>query len=264
MIDCLGEPGLQKSERISPHISRGKRIALESLRILQTLLGTAQKQMKDENKFLSRSRERQAWKKKLAIQPKKEAKADSIYFRPNLSDDKRIRELAEMTGETKNAIVEKLVVVALNNKTFTTQKLEEQKTVLRRLEDKWDDVANNQQEIVRVLEEMRGEQTKANALASVLLSEIYCMVHTAVSLGRTALLQILGLAQKNAPPAPQVLASFDETSDLTIARSLQDLESVARHHQTKIEGKIFQNLFWKSKLRKTDSASEAVASSSAE
>lgn len=221
--------------------------------------------MKDENKFLIRSRDREKWKKKLAFQPKKEAKAVAIYFRPNLSDDKRIRELSELTGETKNAIVEKLVHVALHNKTFTTQKLDEQKTSLRRLEDRTGEVADYQLEIVRLLEEMRGEQTKANALASVLLSEIYCMVHTAVSLGRTALLQILGLAQKNAAsPAPQVLASFDETSDLTIARSLQDLESAARHHQIKNEGKVFGNLFWKSKLRKTDSAPEAVASTSAE
>jgi len=216
--------------------------------------------MKDENKFLSRSRERQAWKKKLAIQPKKEARADSIYFRPNLSDDKRIRELAEITGETKNAIVEKLVVVALNNKTFTTQKLDEQKTALRRLEYKIDESAENQQEIISLLEKMRGEQTTANALASVLLSEIYCMVHTAVSLGRTALLQILGLAQKNgSPPAPQVLASFDETSDLTIARSLQDLQAAVHHHRIKNESFTGESLFWKSKLRNANSEPENSA-----
>lgn len=221
--------------------------------------------MKDENKFLSRSRERDRWKKKLAIQPKKEAKADAIYFRPSLSDDRRIRELAELTGETKNTIVEKLVAAALHNKTLTTQKLEEQKSFLRRLECKTDDVADGQTEIVRLLEEIRRNQAASDALASSLLGEIYCMAHTAVSLMRTALLQILGLAQKNAaPPAPQVLASFDETSDLTIARSLQDLESVARHHRIKNEDEIFGNLFWESKLRKTDSAPETVAETSAE
>lgn len=221
--------------------------------------------MNEENKFLIRSRDREKWKKKLAFQPKKEAKAVAIYFRPSLSDDKRIRELSEMTGETKNAIVEKLVHVALHNKTFTTQKLDEHKTSIRRLEDRTGEVADYQLEIVRLLEEMRGEQTRTNALASALLSEIYCMVHTAVSLSRTALLQILGLAQKNASsPAPQVLASFDETSDLTIARSLHDLESVARHHQIKNESKVFGNLFWKSKLRKTDSTPEAAAATSAE
>lgn len=217
--------------------------------------------MNEENKFLSRSRERVKWKKKLATKPKKEAKADSIYFRPSLSDAKRIGELAAMTGETKNVIVEKLVHVALHNKTFTTQKLDEQKTSLRRLEDRTEEVADYQLQIVRLLEEMRGEQIKANALASVLLSEIYCMVHTAVSLGRTALLQILGLAPKSATPAPQVLASFDETSDLTIARSLQDLESVGRHHQIKNNGFDFGNLFWKSKLRKPNPAPEAATAS---
>lgn len=216
--------------------------------------------MKDENRFLSRSREREKWKKKLAIKPKREAKADAIYFRPNLSDDKRIRELAEMTGETKNAIVEKLVHVALHNKTFTTQKLDEQKTALRRLEDRTEDVADNQLEIVRLLEEIRRGQTAQDALNASLLAEIYCMVHTAVSLVRTALLQILGLAQKDAtvaPPAPQVLASFDETSDLTIARSLQDLETVADYHQIKNGSKAFGNLFWKSKLRRADTAQAA-------
>ena len=216
--------------------------------------------MKDENKFLSRSREREKWKKKLAIKPKREAKADAIYFRPNLSDDKRIRELAEMTGETKNAIVEKLVHVALHNKTFTTNKLDEQKTALRRLEDRTEDVADNQLEIVRLLEEIRRGQTAQDALNASLLAEIYCMVHTAVSLVRTALLQILGLAQKDAtaaPPAPQVLASFDETSDLTIARSLQDLETVANYHQIKNGSKAFGNLFWKSKLRRADTAQAA-------
>lgn len=216
--------------------------------------------MKDENKFLSRSREREKWKKKLAIKPKREAKADAIYFRPNLSDDKRIRELAEMTGETKNAIVEKLVHVALHNKTFTTQKLDEQKTHLRRLEDRTEDVADNQLEIVQLLEEIRRGQTAQDALNASLLAEIYCMVHTAVSLVRTALLQILGLAQKDAtaaPPAPQVLASFDETSDLTIARSLQDLETVADYHQIKNGSKAFGNLFWKSKLRRADTAQAA-------
>src|SRR5215203_5046428 len=125
--------------------------------------------MKDENKFLIRSRDREKWKKKLAFQPKKEAKAAAIYFRPNLSDDRAIRELSEMTGETKNAIVEKLVQVALHNKTFSMQKLDEQKTSLRRLEDRTGEVADCQLELLSLLEEIRGEQTKANALASVLL-----------------------------------------------------------------------------------------------
>ncbi len=212
--------------------------------------------MKDENKFLSRSRDREKWKKKLTIQPKKEAKADAIYFRPNLTDDKRIRELAEMTGETKNSIVEKLVRCALHNKTFTTQKLEQQKMVFRRLEDKAEDVADNQLEIVRLLEEIRREQITADSFQTSLLSEIYCMAHTAVSLMRTALLQILGLARENAP-TPQVLASFDETSNLTIERSIQDLENACVHHQIK-NGRIKdENLFWKSKLRRADSEPKA-------
>jgi hypothetical protein len=213
--------------------------------------------MKDENKFLSRSRERQAWKKKLAKGGEKEAKADSIYFRPTLSDDKRIRELAEMTGETKNTIVEKLVAAALHNKTFTTQKLEEQKTVLRRLEDKTGDVAAGQLEIVRLLEEIRGRQAIQEKLTTSLLGEIYCMVHTAISLVRTALLQILGMTHQETivqSPAPQVLASFDETSDLTIARSLRDLENTCAHHQIKNAKFTAGNLFWKSKLRRGDSA----------
>ncbi len=213
--------------------------------------------MKNENKFLSRSREREKWKKKLADVGKKEARADSIYFRPRLSDDKRIRELAEMTGETKNTIVEKLVAAALHNKTFTTQKLEEQKTVLRRLEDKAGDVAAGQLEIVRLLEEIRGRQAIQEKLTTSLLSEIYCMVHTAISLVRTALLQILGMTHQETivqSPAPQVLASFDETSDLTIARSLQDLENTCAHHQIKNAKFPAGNLFWKSKLRRADSA----------
>ncbi|MGI8542928.1 MAG: hypothetical protein ACR2MD_05550 [Aridibacter sp.] len=208
--------------------------------------------MKDENKFLSRSRDRERWKKKLTTQPKKEAKADAIYFRPTLSDDKRIRELAEMTGETKNSIVEKLVAASLYNKTFTTQKLEQQKMVLRRLEDKTGDVADNQLEIVRLLEDICREQKTADSFQTSLLSEIYCMSHTAVSLMRTALLQILGLARENAP-TPQVLASFDETSNLTIERSLQDLGTACAHHQIKNGRVTGGNLFWKSKLRRSDS-----------
>lgn len=214
--------------------------------------------MKDENKFLIRSRDREKWKKRLAVKPKKEAKAGPIYFRPSLSDDKRIRELAELTGETKNAIVEKLVEAALRNKTFTTQKLDDQKTTLRRLEDRTGDVAAGQFEIIRLLEEIRRGQATQDALNSSLLAEIYCMVHTAVSLTRTALLQILGLAQKEtsqaAPPAPQILASFDETSDLTIARSLQDLEKTRAHHEIKNVGFAEGNLFWKTKMRKADAA----------
>lgn len=213
--------------------------------------------MKDENKFLTRSRERESWKKKLAGEAKKEAKAKAIFFRPNLVDDRAIRELAEMTGETKNAIVEKLVAAALHNKTLTTQKLEEQKTSLRRLEDKTQDVADNQLEIVRLLEEIRRESRAQERLTSSLLGEIYCMAHTAVSLLRTALLQILGIARENPAPPPQVLASFDETSDLTIARSLQDLQSAVAHHQIKAEKFAGENLFWKTKLRKTDEAAKA-------
>ena len=204
--------------------------------------------MKDENKFLSRSRDRAKWKKKLNNQIKKEANADAIYFRPTLSDDKRIRELAEMTGETKNAIVEKLVRCTLHNKTFTTQKLDEQDKSLRRLEDKTEDVADNQIEIVRLLEEIHREQAAANTFQTSLLSEIYCMAHTAVSLIRTALLQILGLARENAP-TPEILASFDETGDLTIERSIQDLENACAHHKIKNGKPASENLFWKFKLR---------------
>lgn len=206
--------------------------------------------MKEENKFLTRSRERESWKKKLAGGAKKEAKAKAIFFRPNLSDDRAIRELAEMTGETKNAIVEKLIAAALHNKTFTTQKIEEQKTSLRRLEDKTQDVADNQLEIVRLLEEIQRESKAQEMLTSSLLGEIYCMAHTAVSLLRTVLLQILGIARENVPPSAQVLASFDETSDLTIARSLQDLEKSCAHHQIRTEKFAARNLFWKTKLRK--------------
>jgi hypothetical protein len=212
--------------------------------------------MNEENKFLSRSREREKWKKKLAVKPKKEAKADSIYFRPSLTDAKRIGELAELTGETKNVIVEKLVRSALHNKTFTTQKLEEQKTSLRRLEDKTLDVADNQREIVRLLEELRRAQSAQEKLTTSLLGEIYCMAHTAVSLLRVALLQILGIARDVPAPPAQILASFDETSDLTIARSLQDLEQARSHHQIKTEKLAGENLFWKTKLRKTNSAQE--------
>lgn len=217
--------------------------------------------MKDDNRFLTRSRDRQNWKKKLAHEAKKEAKAKAIYFRPNLSDDKRIRELAEITGETKNTIVEKLVRCTLHNKTFTTQKLEEQKTSLRRLEDKTEDVADNQLEILRVLEEIRRKNSAQEKFTNALLSEIYCMVHTAVSLLRTVLLQILGeMANKETfavSPAPQVLVTFDETGDLTIARSLQDLESAAAHHNIKNENFSSENLFWKSKLKKSPPMSNA-------
>ena len=230
-------------------------ISLATLK--KNLFQKKKKQMNEENKFLSRSRERAKWKNKLSKNIKKEAKADSIYFRPNLSDDKRIRELAELTGETKNAIVEKLVVAALHNKTFTTQKLEEQKTSLRRLEDKTQDVADTQLEIVRQLEEIRRESKTQERLTSSLLGEIYCMAHTAVSLLRTALLQILGIAREKPTPPPQVLASFDETSDLTIARSLQDLKSAVAHHQIKTEKFAGENLFWKTKLRKTSEAAKA-------
>jgi hypothetical protein len=83
------------------------------------------------------------------------------------------------------------------------------------------------------------------------------MAHTAVSLLRTALLQILGIARENVPPSAQVLASFDETSDLTIARSLQDLEKSCAHHQIKTENFGGENLFWKTKLRKTDESATA-------
>jgi hypothetical protein len=212
--------------------------------------------MKDENKFLSRSRDREKWKKKLAIEPKKEGKAVAIYFRPNLSDDKRIRELAELTGETKNAIVEKLVAASLHNKPLTTQKIEEQKSSLRRLEDKTEDVAAGQMQILSLLEEIRLRQTAQDKLTTSLLGEIYCMAHTAVSLLRTALLQILGIARENPAPSAQVLASFDETSDLTIARSLHDLERAAEHHQIKTERFTSGNLFWKSKLRSAEGAPE--------
>lgn len=213
--------------------------------------------MKDENKFLSRSRMREKWRKKLATEPKKEAKANAIYFRPNLTDDKRIRELAEMTGETKNSIVEKLVAASLHNKSFTTQKLEHQQTALRRLEDKVEDIADNQLEIVRLLEEILREQVSVNSVQTSLLGEIYCMAHTAVSLIRTALLQILGMARENVSPSSQVLESFDETSDLTIARSLQDLEKTYSHHQIKNEKFTSGNLFWRSKLIRADSLREA-------
>ena len=193
--------------------------------------------MNEENKFLSRSRERAKWKNKLSKNIKKEAKADSIYFRPNLSDDKRIRELAELTGETKNAIVEKLVACALHNSAFITKKLTEQKNSFQRLEDNSEAVVNASVEILTLLEEIRLRNVTQERLTNSLLSEIYCMVHTAVSLMRTVLLQMLGLTHKetsNTQLPPQVLASFDETSDLTITRSLQDLESAAGRHGGRI------------------------------
>lgn len=209
--------------------------------------------MKDENRFLARSRDREKWKKKLSGGQKKEAKSAAIYFRPTLTDDRTIRNLAQMTGETKNAIVEKLVHCALHNRALTMPKLDEQKNLLRRLEDKTEAVADGQVELLTILEEIRRQTSAQEKIIVSLLSEIYCMVHTAVSLIRTALLQLLGLTRKepqNLQLAPEVLASFDETSDLTIRRSLQDLESAAAFHQIN-SGKLGNdNLFWKSKLKR--------------
>lgn len=185
-----------------------------------------------------------------------EAKAAAIYFRPTLTDNKRIRDLAEMTGETKNAIVEKLVHCALHNRPFTTPKLNDQKNSLRRLEDKTEAVSNGQVEILTILDEIRRKAAAQEKVAVSLLSEIYCMVHTAVSLLRTVLLQVFGLAQEKKSTtqlAPEVLASFDETSNLTIARSLQDLESAANYHQINPEKLTGEKLFWKSKLKRIDS-----------
>jgi len=159
-----------------------------------------------------------------------------------------------MTGETKNAIVEKLVHCALHNRSFTTPKLDEQKSLFRRLEDKTEAVTNGQVEMLTILEEMQRRTSAQEKIIVSLLSEIYCMVHTAVSLIRTALLQILGLTRKetsNTQLAPEVLASFDETSDLTIARSLQDLESAAAFHEIKTGKFIGEDLFWKSKLKRS-------------
>lgn len=215
--------------------------------------------MKDENKFLSRSRDRERWKRKLSGQLSNAAKAKAIYFRPNLADDRRIRDLAEMMGETKNAIVEKLVVCTLHNSAFITKKLTEQKNSFRRLEDNTETVVNASVEILTLLEDIRRRNLTHERLTNSLLGEIYCMVHTAVSLMRTVLLQILGLTQKetsNTQLSPEVLTSFDQTSDLTIVRSLQDLESAADFHQ--IESGKFnrENLFWQSKLRISRSESK--------
>lgn len=212
--------------------------------------------MKDENKFLSRSRDREKWKRKLSGQLKNQAKAEAIYFRPNLADDRRIRDLAEMMGETKNAIVEKLVACALHNKALTTKQLTEQKNSFRRVEDNTEAVVNASVEILTLLEEIRRRNITQERLTNSLLGEIYCMVHTAVSLIRTVLLQMLGLTNQetsNTQPPPQVLASFDETSDLTITRSLQDLESAAQYHQIENSKFTSENLFWKSKLRRSRS-----------
>lgn len=212
--------------------------------------------MKDENRFLIRSRDREKWKKKLSGQSKNGAKAAAIYFRPTLTDDRAIRDLAEMMGETKNAIVDKLVYCALHNRSFATTKLDEQKSCLRRLEDKTEAALGGQVEILTILDEMRRRASVQERITVSLLGEIYCMVHTAVSLVRTALLQLLGLTRKETPDiqlAPEVLASFDETSDLTIRRSLQDLESAAGFHQIN-SGKLGNdNLFWKSKLKRSGS-----------
>ncbi len=214
--------------------------------------------MKDETKFLSRSRDRERWKRKLSGKLRNEAKADAIYFRPNLTDDRRIRDLAEMMGETKNAIVEKLVACTLHNSVLTTKKLTEQKNSLRRLEDNTEAVVNGSVEILTLLEEIRRKNITQERLINSLLGEIYCMVHTAVSLIRTVLLQILGITHQETPknPAPQVLTSFDETSNLTIARSLQDLESAANYHQIENGKFTGENLFWKSKLKRSRSESK--------
>jgi hypothetical protein len=240
----------QKSERKLVPFFVAKNLHLALMKEIKLCL--LRKKMKEKNKFLSRTRDREKWKRKLSGQYTNALKADSIYFRPTLADDKRIRDLAELMGETKNSIVEKLVSGALNNRQLLTKKFDEQNGAIRHLEDQTEIIAGGQVEILTMLDEIRRKNALQESLTASLLSEIYCMVHTAVSLIRTVLVQMLGLTAREAsktPLAPEVLTSFDETSDLSIVRSLQDLESAAAFHQIKTGRFTGENLFWKLKLK---------------
>lgn len=207
-----------------------------------------------ENKLLVRSRDRAKWTRKLSGKAVKDRKADSVYFRPTVQVDGQLRELAELMGETKNSIVEKLVASALGDRRIFNQKLVEQKSSLRQLQEQTKNIVKGQAETLAVLNEIRKSQLAQEQLTSSFFSEIFCMVHTSVSLLRTLLLHHLGLSGQpfiNQPP-PEVISSFEETSNLTIRRSLEDLESAAGHHELK--NKVFssENLFWRSKLRNSD------------
>ena len=146
-------------------------------------------------------------------------------------------------------------------KTFTTQKNSKQQSM--GFEKAWRQkqmmFADNQLEIVRLLEEIRREQVSVNAVQTSLLDEIYCMAHTAVSLIRNRLVaKYSEWQEKMCRHRRRFLDSFRwKPAIWRLPEAFKIWKRLILITKSKTKSFTSGNLFWRSKLSPTDSLREA-------
>lgn len=183
----------------------------------------------------------------------------ALYFRPFSGDDKAIEQIAASTGESKSAVLQKLVRCALTgeNVKIGEDETEEKLDWLIRNERRRSAVEGPVAERLARLEEFARETEERldvlseNALASLALArEIFCMTDVCVSYLNqifTKLLEFLSPLEIERRKS----SDFANRNILAlIEHSLSDLEGFAEHHRMHHQHAVIESPFFATKLEK--------------
>ena len=183
----------------------------------------------------------------------------ALYFRPFSGDDKAIEQIAATTGETKSAVLQKLVRCALTGDGIkigddqTGEKLDwlirnERRRVA--IESPVAERLDRLEEFARETEE-RIEAISENTIASLALArEIFCMTDVCVSYLNQIFTKLLEFLS---PLEIERLKSSDFANRNILAlieHSLSDLEGCAEHHRRNDQQADMESPFFATKLEK--------------
>ena len=182
-----------------------------------------------------------------------------LYFRPFLSDDKTITEIAKSTGEKKSAIAQKLVHTALSGKQakFGENRTEEKIDWLIRNErnrivniEAVDNRLSRLEEHCKQTEEMLLEVTDTSHQTAFLATEMFCMTNICVSLLNqifTKLLEFLSPVELERTNS----TTFANQNILgLIENSMADLEALGDHYNSSLSNVPPEALFLFTKIEK--------------
>lgn len=193
----------------------------------------------------------------------------ALYFRPFSGDDKAIEQIAATTGESKSAVLQKLVRCALTGDVIkigedqTGEKLDWLIRNERRraaVEGPVAERLERLEEFAREAEE-RIEAISENTIASLALArEIFCMTDVCVSYLNQIFTKLLEFLS---PLEIERLKSSDFANRNILAlieHSLSDLEGCSEHHQINHPLATIESPFFATKLEKIyDRISSAAA-----
>lgn len=186
----------------------------------------------------------------------------SLYLRLLESDEKKIEDLAKLSGEKRSVIAQKLIHAALSNDRIDLgpRKLEskvdslikydrEARLVFEMIFDRLSDRLNDLDERVGSVEEKLETSQEDRQSSTVLLREVYCMLNVAVSSLDLTLSKLIEYASPNDLERTNCGLVADTVMAKLLAHSVRDLARCFTFHNIDFDENLANELYVPTKIK---------------